>query len=90
MTARSHWDELYATTPVDQTGWHEPEPVVSLSLIEKCNLQRDDLIVDVGARASSLVDQLIDLGFQRLVTNVHLSKTCANDPAWRGSLFRLS
>ncbi len=67
MTARSHWDELYATTPVDQTGWHEPEPVVSLSLIEKCNLQRDDLIVDVGARASSLVDQLIDLGFRRLV-----------------------
>jgi len=59
---QAHWDEVYAKTTVEQTGWFEESPTVSLSLIDHCKLGPDDTVLDVGAGASSLAATLIERG----------------------------
>ena len=61
-----HWDDAYARSPVEQTGWYEETPAISLALIDQCRLDPADPIVDVGAGASTLVDRLLDRGFEHL------------------------
>ena len=65
-TTRSHWDGLYETTAVEQTGWYEPVPQPSLDLVQRCGLALDAAIVDVGGGASTLADALLALGYTRL------------------------
>lgn len=57
-----HWDEVYANTAMDQTGWFEDSPTVSLSLIDHGELGADDAALDVGAGTSSLAPALIERG----------------------------
>lgn len=61
-----HWDEVYAGSEIEETGWYEAEPTVSLSLIDHCELAPEEAILDVGAGASSLVGELQDRGFRDL------------------------
>ena len=74
-----HWDAIYGRTPVEQTGWYEDSPTISLELIEHCSLDPAGTVVDAGAGASRLADELLDRGFQRLVlvdiSDVALART---------------
>jgi SAM-dependent methyltransferase len=72
-SAREHWDGVYGQTAVDETGWWEASPSVSLAMIERVGLQPDDPILDAGAGASTLVDHLLDRG-QRDVTVLDISE----------------
>ncbi|MDA0352947.1 MAG: class I SAM-dependent methyltransferase [Chloroflexi bacterium] len=65
MTQR-HWDEAYSGTAIERTGWYEETPTISLALIDECRLSPQDSIVDIGAGASTLVDRLLDRGFENL------------------------
>jgi EEF1A lysine methyltransferase 2 len=65
--AQEHWDRVYATTPVDGTGWYEREPAPSLALVARCGLAPDDPILDVGSGASTFADHLLDLGYRRII-----------------------
>ena len=62
-----HWDRVHGSKPVERTGWHEAEPELSLELISKCGLGADDVLLDVGSGASSLVDRLLDHGYRHVV-----------------------
>jgi SAM-dependent methyltransferase len=62
-----HWDDVYRRTPVDQLGWYEETPVLSLEYIDRCGLDPTNTIVDAGAGASRLADALLSRGFRRLV-----------------------
>ena len=66
---RSHWDQVYTKTEVSRLGWYEPTPEPSLRLIRACNLPKDATILTVGAGATTLVDELLALGFQRIIAN---------------------
>ena len=66
MTDAEHWDEIYATRPVDELSWYPREPAVSLRLVLAAAPDRAAAIVDVGSGASSLVDRLLDDGYQDL------------------------
>ncbi len=67
MTDRSaHWGNVWSTKSADAVSWYQPEPTVSLALIDAVGLGTDDPIVDVGAGASTLVDGLLARGFRDL------------------------
>jgi 2-polyprenyl-3-methyl-5-hydroxy-6-metoxy-1,4-benzoquinol methylase len=76
MTAtEQHWEKVYATKAPDQVSWYRPHLERSLQLIERAiGGQREASILDVGAGASTLVDDLLALGYQR-ITVLDISTT---------------
>jgi 2-polyprenyl-3-methyl-5-hydroxy-6-metoxy-1,4-benzoquinol methylase len=54
---------VYESRRPREVSWYQPEPEMSLALIQELALARDAAIVDVGAGASSLAEQLLAQGF---------------------------
>ncbi len=63
--AAAHWDDLYATRDEQDLGWYEPVPA-TLDVVVDVAPGRSTSIIDVGAGASRLVDQLLDRGYHDL------------------------
>ena len=63
---KRHWENIYATKALEQLGWHQPTPEVSLKFIEALNLSKDANIIDIGGGDSYLVDNLMNLGYTHL------------------------
>jgi trans-aconitate methyltransferase len=63
---KSHWDNVYASKPATAVSWYEPHPAESLALIDEAGVRHDEPIIDVGAGASLLVDELLRRGFRDL------------------------
>jgi len=61
-----HWDQIYSAKPVQTLGWYETEPEPSLKLLEKCGLEVEDPVLDVGAGASTFIDCLVEKGFRHV------------------------
>lgn len=59
MTDKQHWELVYASKAVDAVSWFQPHPELSLALIGRTGTPTDAPIIDVGAGASSLVDDLL-------------------------------
>jgi SAM-dependent methyltransferase len=59
----AHWDDAYRAIGVESVSWFEPEPTMSLALVEALGIGPDDAVLDVGGGASTLVDRLVDRGF---------------------------
>jgi 2-polyprenyl-3-methyl-5-hydroxy-6-metoxy-1,4-benzoquinol methylase len=66
MDTRTHWENVYKTKSPDQVSWYRPHLETSLALIEKSTRSRDDAVIDVGGGESTLVDDLLSLGFQNV------------------------
>jgi len=66
MSQKDHWEQVYATRPIEQLGWYEPHLQTSLSWIKGLGLAVDDPIIDIGGGASTLVDDLLDAGYQSI------------------------
>lgn len=66
---KTHWDRVYQKTASEKLGWYESRAEPSLQLIEKCNLDKDALILNVGAGATTLVDVLLESGFRNIIAN---------------------
>ena len=60
---RSHWDEIYRTKNPSQLSWFQSDAKLSLELIARVSPDRESVIVDVGAGASTLVDGLLASGY---------------------------
>ena len=71
---QNHWDDVYARRGPTGVSWYQPEPAMSLRLIEALGLKPDAAILDVGGGASTLVDRLLARGF-RDVTVLDVSRT---------------
>lgn len=74
MSNQEHWENVYQTKPTDAVSWFQPHADKSLSLIDSCKLSTRDAIVDVGAGASTLVDDLLTRGYSN-ITLLDISKT---------------
>lgn len=61
--SREHWNGVYAHRTVTDVSWFEPTADRSMALIAAAGLAADAPIVDVGAGASVLVDELVYAGF---------------------------
>lgn len=66
VSRRAHWEQVWRTKAPEQVSWYQPEPAVSLELIEAAGIAKDAGIIDVGGGASVLVDRLLDRGYTGL------------------------
>jgi 2-polyprenyl-3-methyl-5-hydroxy-6-metoxy-1,4-benzoquinol methylase len=67
MSDAAHWEKVYRNKPVDQVSWFQNQAVRSLELIRRTGLAPDQTrVIDVGAGASVLVDNLLDAGYTRV------------------------
>ena len=64
---KSHWETVYNKTDHTKLGWFEENPKPSLDLIEVCQLNTDSIILNVGAGATTLVDELIKLDYKNIL-----------------------
>jgi SAM-dependent methyltransferase len=62
---RRHWDDVYGTKQVDSVSWFQSVPEVSLRLVTSVG-QPSSAFIDVGAGASTLIDELADRGWTDL------------------------
>ena len=67
INLKDHWNKVYSTTEISQLGWYEENPEASLKLIKKINLKKNDVIIDIGSGASTIIDKLIDDGFENII-----------------------
>lgn len=74
MDQKKHWETLYRTKDVHAVSWFQPEAVQSLELITRFAPDRSAPIIDVGAGASVLVDDLLASGYNN-VTVLDFSET---------------
>ena len=74
MDVRSHWEQVHATKDPEQVSWFRPHLERSLELIERAAPDRLASILDVGAGQSTLVDDLLGLGYEN-ITVVEISQT---------------
>ena len=71
---KDHWEYVYASKEIDRLGWYEEAPEPSISLISRCSIDKDDPVLDVGAGASTLIDYLLDQGYDNIIA-VDISET---------------
>jgi SAM-dependent methyltransferase len=74
MDARSHWEQVHATKDPEQVSWFRPHLERSLELIERAAPDRLASILDVGAGQSTLVDDLLGLGYEK-ISVLEISRT---------------
>jgi len=79
---KEHWQNIYQDKSVTDVSWYQKEPSLSMALIQRCGLQQDDAIIDVGGGASVLVDFLKQAGFTRL-TVLDISANALNSAKQR-------
>ncbi|MCU0227748.1 MAG: class I SAM-dependent methyltransferase [Bryobacterales bacterium] len=66
---QDHWEHIYTAKAPDQVSWFRPHLETSLSLIEQAAQgDRSLSVLDAGAGASTLVDDLLARGYR----NVHV------------------
>jgi len=74
MNAKPHWQHIYETKKPTEVSWYQEHAQASLQFIQKTAVRRTDHLIDVGGGASTLVDDLITAGFQR-ITVLDISAT---------------
>jgi SAM-dependent methyltransferase len=62
----AHWDDAYRSRGVEGVSWFQPEPTVSLALLDALKVGPEAAVIDIGGGASTLVDQLVRRGYQDL------------------------
>jgi trans-aconitate methyltransferase len=66
MVDAAHWNDRYRTTGSTKVSWYEPEPTVSLELLDELGVDAGCSAIDVGGGASTLVDHLLARGHRDL------------------------
>ena len=66
----SHWNRVWSEREATRVSWYQPEPGLSLGLIETAGLPEGSRVLDVGGGASRLVDLLLDLKYRPGVLDV--------------------
>lgn len=64
MDGKEHWDKIYGKKSPATVSWYRPHLERSLAVIQKAGLGPGDGIIDIGGGASTLVDDLLDLGYR--------------------------
>ena len=76
--AKEHWENIYQTKNTDEVSWYQEKPETSLNLISETGIEKNAKIIDVGAGASKLADNLLALGF-RNITALDVSLNALNE-----------
>ena len=76
--AKEHWESIYQTKEPNEVSWYQEKPETSLNLISETGIEKNAKIIDVGAGASKLADNLLALGF-RNITALDVSLNALNE-----------
>ena len=63
MSTKQHWESVYETKPAKSVSWYTPHLRESLQYIERAAPGTDSRIIDVGGGESTLVDDLLTVGY---------------------------
>jgi len=63
---KKHWQNVYKEKSSLDVSWYQKEPKLSLELIHRAGVRKDEAIIDVGGGASVLVDYLCKDGFSNV------------------------
>jgi len=63
---QGHWQRIYSEKAPEGVSWYQPHLERSLSFIHEASLLRDASIVDVGGGAATLIDDLIQRGYENV------------------------
>ncbi|TBR09211.1 MAG: class I SAM-dependent methyltransferase [Candidatus Nitrosotenuis sp.] len=63
---KEHWEDVWSRKKSDQVSWYQDYPKTSIEMILSTNPSKDARIIDVGSGDSSLVGELLDLGFKNI------------------------
>ncbi len=66
---KSHWNDAYSKSETKKLGWYETFPEPSLQLIKKCNFNKEASLLNVGVGATTLIDELINIGYKNIIAN---------------------
>jgi len=66
MNQKDHWQQVYSTRQTTNLGWYKSHLATSLSWIKALNLAPEDPLIDVGGGASTLVDDLLEMGYRSI------------------------
>lgn len=66
MNTKTHWEHIYETKSPTQVSWYQEHAQFSMHYIENTGIRKTDHILDVGGGTSTLVDDLIEAGFQNI------------------------
>jgi SAM-dependent methyltransferase len=66
MDRKQHWEGVWRSKGATGVSWYQPRAELSLELIRRLAPDRGTPLVDVGGGASTLVDGLLDAGYQAL------------------------
>lgn len=64
-----HWNNAYDKTPIHNLGWYEESSQPTLDLIKLCNLPNDAVLFNAGAGATTLINDVLALGYTNIVVN---------------------
>ena len=70
---RSYWQGIYQQKDAQRVSWYRPHLGVSIQLMQRAGLNPGSRVIDVGAGASTLIDDLLALGVKS-VTALDLSE----------------
>ena len=74
MNLKNHWENVYSTRPPDSVSWFQRHAKRSLDIITRLGIDKSAVFVDIGGGASTLVDDLIELGYSNLLV-IDISST---------------
>ncbi len=66
MNPKTHWREIYRKKDPKRVSWFQEHAETSLNLIRQCLKDKQAHLIDVGAGASTLVDDLLDSGYRNI------------------------
>ena len=66
MERAAHWNRVYTSKGEREVSWFEPQPTVSLEMLEAAGMTTSSCVLDVGGGDSRLVDALTARGLRCL------------------------
>lgn len=66
LSQRAHWQNVYRRKDARTVSWFRPHLDVSLNLLCRVGLDTRSRLIDVGGGASTLVDDLLEMGLTEL------------------------
>jgi SAM-dependent methyltransferase len=66
MDGKQHWEQVFLTKGPTELSWFQPEPMLSLRLLDAAGLRAGSWLIDVGGGDSRLVDHMVARGIECL------------------------
>lgn len=63
---KDHWESVYSEKQANEVSWYQQHPQCSLELIKATCIDSTARIIDIGGGASTLVDFLLDAGYENM------------------------